>query len=132
MGLKKRERPISGLVSTYTLHCGGWLRLSSSFGGRIEWSRDRLDFQEHRFSFCQERAPHALVALQDRGIIAPVHQLSKSSQQIREESAKLSIPAILRPSETTGINGGGCQSITVLVPELSMGIEAPWSIQIKH
>ncbi|NBJ14751.1 MAG: hypothetical protein FNP40_04090 [Dehalobacter sp. 4CP] len=121
MGLKKRERPISGLVSTY------WLRLSFSW---IECSLDRLSLLEHGFSFCQKRAPHALIALQDGGFIAPAHQLNQCGQQLREESTKLSIPAILRPSEAPGIDGEGCQGVAVLVSELSTGIEAPGSI--KH
>jgi hypothetical protein len=121
MSLKKRERPISGLVSTY------WLRLSFSW---IECSLDRLSLLEHRFSFCQKRAPHALIALQDGGFIAPVHQLNQGGQQIREEGTKLSIPAIFRPSETTGIDGERCQSIAVLVSELPTLVKAPGSI--KH
>ena len=64
-------------------------------------------------------------------MVAPVHKMSQSGQQIRQESAELSIAAIFRPSEPSGMDGEGCQSITVFVSELAT-VNSPWPVEINR
>ncbi len=85
--------------------------------------------QEHVLCFGQERPPEALIALQDRGMVAPVHKMSQCGQQIRQESTERTIAAIIRTPEPSWVDGEGRQSITVFVSELAT-VEGPRAIEV--
>ena len=63
-------------------------------------------------------------------MVAPVHKMSQCGQQIRQESAELSIAAIIRTPEPSWMDGEGRQSITVFIPELPF-VEGPRAIEVK-
>ena len=63
-------------------------------------------------------------------MIAPIHQLSQGGNELREQSAKLTIAAIIRPPEPSGMDGEGRQSITVFIQELPP-VEGPRAIKVR-
>jgi len=63
-------------------------------------------------------------------MIAPIHKGGQGGYERREQSAKLAIAAIIRPPEPSGMDGKGCQSIAVFIPELAT-VEGPRAIEIK-
>ena len=63
-------------------------------------------------------------------MIAPIHKGGQGGYERREQSAKLTIAAIIRTPEPSGMDREGRQSITVFIPELAM-VEGPRAIEVK-
>ena len=63
-------------------------------------------------------------------MVAPIHKSGKGGYDLREQSAKLAIAAIIRPPEPSGMDGEGRQSVAVFIPELAT-VEGPRPIEVR-